>query len=448
MSNSKTVTEFFDQDYLGYARYVVESRAIPSVIDGLKPSQRKIICAANKAWKTGNEKPMKLFQLGGIVAASMKYHHGDSSLSSAMVTLAQDFKNSMPLLEAIGQFGSLRNPEAGAPRYISTKLHKNFRFLYKDFDILIPQFEEGDEIEPKYFLPIIPAVLLNGSSGIAVGFSTNILNRKAKDLVKACMNVLEDKKISSLPPYINGFSGTFEPDPESDSSWVMKGRYEVKNTTTVIIDEIPPGFTTEKYDAHLEKLLVTGIISDYDNLSSDKVNYVLRFQRAKLAELISDLKLEKTLKLTERTTENLTCIGPDKELLEFKRPQEIVQYFVEHRLKWYDVRKQFLIDKFKNQLSILSNRARFIKLILDGTIKINNVKKDLVIKQLGELKFDLIENSYSYLLGLPIHSLTTEKYAEYIEDEKLKKIELKEMEASDTKEMYKIDLRELERVIK
>jgi DNA topoisomerase-2 len=154
----KTVTDYLDTEYLSYAKYVVENRAIPSVIDGFKPTQRKIIFTANRAWKNGTEKPFKIFQLSGKVAVESFYHHGNASLDAAIIGMAQSFKNSLPLLEEIGQFGSLRSPEAGAPRYISTKLSKNFRLLYKDFELLTPRMEEGNEIEPEYFLPIIPTI--------------------------------------------------------------------------------------------------------------------------------------------------------------------------------------------------------------------------------------------------------------------------------------------------
>jgi DNA topoisomerase-2 len=176
--NNKTVTEYLDQDYAMYGMYTLENRAIPSVIYGFKPTQRKIIFIADKVWKGSNDKPLKIFQLGGRIAADAHYHHGDGSLNGAIIGMAQSFKNSLPLLDEVGQFGSLRSPEAGAPRYISTKLTPNFRLLYKDFEILEDQYEDGEKIEPKFFLPIIPTILLNGSSGIAVGFSTNILSTK------------------------------------------------------------------------------------------------------------------------------------------------------------------------------------------------------------------------------------------------------------------------------
>ena len=192
----RSIDDFFDNEYLGYAKYVVENRAIPSVIDGFKPSQRKIAYAAHKLWKTGKEKPLKVFQLGGQAAAISFFHHG--SLDGTIIGMAQDFKNSMPIFHGIGQFGSLRSPEAGAPRYIGVKFNENFRLLYKDFELVTPQYEEGEEIEPHFFLPIIPTVLLNGGSGIAVGFATNILNRNPLDLIDSCLAELNGKKIKPL----------------------------------------------------------------------------------------------------------------------------------------------------------------------------------------------------------------------------------------------------------
>ena len=123
----KSITQYLDEEYSNYAKYVIENRAIPSIIDGFKPTQRKIIHIASRVWKSKSDKPLKIFQLGGKVASDANYHHGDASLSSAIIGMAQSFKNSMPLLDEIGQFGSLRAPDSGAPRYISTKLNENFK---------------------------------------------------------------------------------------------------------------------------------------------------------------------------------------------------------------------------------------------------------------------------------------------------------------------------------
>jgi len=444
----RTVTDFFDKEYLEYAKYVVENRAIPSCIDGLKPTQRKVVHIANKIWKSGKEKPMKLFQLAGRVAAEAYYHHGNTSLESAMVGMAQGFKNSLPLLEGIGQFGSLRSPSAGAPRYISGKLHPNFRLLYKDFELLENKIEEGEKIEPEFFLPIIPTVILNGSSGIAVGFATNILNRNPKDVVNACISTLKGKKMPSLPPWLNEFSGTFTRDTVNPKTWKISGVYEVLNTTTVKITEIPPGFTYERYEEHLNNLTEKRIISGYEDNSSGKVEYVLKFQRAVLKDYISRNKLEALLKINTQETENLTTIDENGELKIFNKVEEIVKHFVEVRLTWYDKRKAYLLTKIEKELLIISNKARFIKDIIDGKLKVNNVPKKTIVLYLETANYDEVDGSYNYLLNMPIYSLTKERFNELLKQEADKKKERKVIEGTDPKDMYLSDLEALKKAIK
>jgi len=440
----REVKDFFDEEYLGYAKYVVENRAIPSVIDGFKPTQRKIIHAANKTWKTGGEKPMKVFQLSGIVASTTFYHHGSGSLDGAIIGMAQDFKNSMPLFQGIGQFGSLRSPEAGAPRYVGVKLNSNFKLLYKDFELVDSQFEEGEEIEPKFFLPIIPTVLLNGSSGIAVGFATNVLNRNPTDLINACLDVLnERKKLKELKPWIKNFQGTYEKAPDGERSWLYKGRHEVKNTTTVEITEIPPGQTYEKYEIHLNMLIERGILASYEDNSSGQVNYTLKFSRQILGDLMAREKLEDTLKMQERETENLTVLDEFGKLKIFSNAEEIVRYFVEFRLGYYQKRKDYLIEQLKRELLVLSNRARFVKGIIEEKIKVNKVAKDKIIESLKALKFDELDGSYNYLLNMPIYSLTLERYNELLKQVELKKADLEVIKKAEIREMYKKDLNEL-----
>jgi DNA topoisomerase-2 len=443
----RTVTSFFDREYLEYARYVVNSRAIPHLIDGLKPTQRKIVYVANQVWKKGNEKPMKLFQLGGRVAADAYYHHGNSSLESAMVNMAQTFKNSMPLLKGYGQFGDLRDPEAGAPRYIEATLHPNFRLLYKDFDLLEPKIEEGCEIEPEFFLPIVPTVILNGSSGIAVGFSTNILNRHPKDVIDACVAELSGKRIKELKPWILGFTGEFFRDPESPTSWQVKGRYEVQNTTTVKITEIPPSITCEKYEAHLNQLVDKGTIVDYEDNCSGNIDYVVKFQRKVLADLIEDDRLERTLKMEARESENLTVIDETGRLKVFDRAEDIVRHFVGVRLGYYDQRKAHMILRLERELVMISNRARFINDIIKGQLQINNRPKAAIEVDLEKLKYDRVDGGYGYLLGMAIHSLTKERFEELLKQRGDAEAELEMVKATDPKDMYLQDLKELKKAV-
>jgi DNA topoisomerase-2 len=444
---NKTVTEYLDQDYAMYGMYTLENRAIPSVIDGFKPTQRKIIYISDKVWRSGNEKPLKIFQLGGKIAADAHYHHGDGSLNGAIIGMAQSFKNSLPLLEEIGQFGSLRSPEAGAARYISTKLTGNFRLLYKDFELLENQVEEGNTIEPKFFLPIIPTVLLNGSSGIAVGFATNILNRNPLDLVDSCLKVLDGKKIGKLLPWWREYNGPVE-SVTGTNQYIMRGVYEVQNTTTVNITELPPSMTFQKYEAHLNSLQDRGIITSYDDNSANGINYTLKFARATLAGLIAKGKLDQTLKMIETETENLTCLNEKGKLAIFEDITQVVEYFVSFRLSFYDKRKAFLIKKYGEELIFLSNRAKFIKLIIDGKLKVNNVPRKEIVLYLQTADFDEVNGSYNYLLNMPIHSLTKETYEQLLKEVSDIKLLLAEIKKKDPTEMYREDLVELKKNLK
>ena len=449
MKKTRTVTSFFDKEYLDYARYVVENRAIPSCIDGLKPTQRKVVYIANKIWKTGNEKPMKLFQLAGRVAAEAFYHHGNTSLESSMVGMAQKFKNSLPLLEGVGQFGSLRSPAAGAPRYISAKLHPNFRLLYQDFDLLENKIEEGEKIEPAFFLPIVPTVILNGTSGIAVGFATNILNRNPKDVVDACISTLNNKKMKVLAPWIQEFKGTFIRDLENPKTWKIKGQYQIINTTTVKITAIPPNYTYERYEEILNLLQEKGIITSYDDNSSETIEYILKFRRSVLNSLVSsEGKLERTLRLNTQETENLTTLDENGKLKIFDKAEDIVKHFVDVRLGWYQTRKDYLIDKTEKQLSLVANKARFIKDIIDGKLKINNVPKEKIVTYLKTNAYDTVHGSYDYLLSMAIHSLTKERYEKLLLEKEGCIIALKTLKATDPKEMYLTDLKKLKQSIK
>ena len=444
---NKTVTEYLDQDYAMYGMYTLENRAIPSVIDGFKPTARKIIFIADKVWRTGSEKPLKIFQLGGRIASEAHYHHGDASLSGAIIGMAQSFKNSLPLLEEIGQFGSIRSPEAGAPRYISTKLTKNFRLLYKDFELLENQVEEGNVIEPKFFLPIIPTVLLNGSSGIAVGFATNILNRNPLDLIDACVKVLDGKRVGKLLPWLKDYNGPIE-QVGTSNQYIMRGQYQITNTTTVTVSELPPSVTFQKYEAHLNSLQDRGIISSYEDNSANGINYIIKFARATLTTLIEKDKLDQTLKMIETETENLTCLDERGKLLIFENIPQIVEYFTNFRLSFYSKRKAFLINKYNEELTYLSNRARFIKLIIDGKLKVNNVPRKEIILYLETNNFDQVNGTYLYLLNMPIHSLSKETYEALLKEVSEKQAELAEIKKKDPTDMYREDLADLKKNLK
>lgn len=447
MKTEKSITEFLSEEYKEFAMYTIENRAIPSVIDGLKVSARKIIHVSNSIWKTGNEKTLKVFQLAGKIASDCYYHHGNVSLENAIITMAQKFKNNVPLLEEDGQFGSIRSPQAGASRYIGTKLSENFRFIYKDFELLKFKEEEGEVIEPEYFLPIIPTVLINGSSGIAVGFYSNILNRDIKEVIDTCQKILLGKKVKEIPPSLNNFKGQFIQDSGNNKKWFISGVFERVNMSTVRITELPPSMTYEKYEDILDKLVDNKDIVSYEDNCKDNIDYTIKFTRSDLSKL-DDEKLTKLLKLEESSTEIYTTLDEFGKLKIFESTPEIIEYFVNFRLLFYNKRKQFLLDKMNRELKFLSNRGRFIKAILDGKLKINNVPKLEIIKGIELLKLEKIDDSYDYLLRMPLYSLTKEMYDKLKEDFVSKKEEIKIMEETEPKDMYLEDLSELKKKFK
>jgi len=446
MKEIRSVGNFLDHEYKDFAFDVIENRAIPSVIDGFKPTARKIVYVSNKIWKTGSEKSMKLFQLSGRVAAEAFYHHGDLSLNSTETGMCQTFKNNLCLFDGDGQFGSLRVPEAGAPRYIGCKLNSNFRKLYKDFELLEPKFEEGCEIEPSFFLPIIPMVIINGTSGIAVGYASNILNRNPKDVIQACIDVLNGDPIKELKPHLNEFSGTYTRDLTNPNKWISRGTYSIISSTDVRVTELPPSWTFEKYESYLDSLVEKKKIKDYDNNSSDKIDYTLKFTRADLSDLISSGDLDKLLKIEDSETENLTTIDENSKLKIFSRVEDLVEYFVNYRLGWYNKRKEYWIKKWTYDLDVLKNKALFISNIIKGDLVVANTPKTAIETYLESHNFLKVDDKYDYLINLPIHSLTKEKYEQLKDQLKEKKKMIDDLASKTDKDLYLSDLEELKSI--
>lgn len=445
----RSITDYLDNEYAAYGMYTIENRAIPSVIDGFKPTQRKIIYVANRLWKGSNDKPSKVFQFAGRIAADAHYHHGDTSLNSAIIGMAQTFKNSLPLLDGIGQFGSLRSPDPGAARYISTRLNGNFRNIYKDFELLESREEEGNEIEPSFFLPIIPTVLLNGSSGIAVGFATNILNRNPLDLIDTCLKSLKGKKFNEPLPWWDGFNGEVNVSEENSNAYKIKGSLEIENTTTVKINELPPSMTYQKFEVILNNLQEGGHIQYYDdNCKKEEIDYTIKFQRAILAEKIRKGYIEKMFKLEMSETENLTCLDENGKLIIFKNITDLINYFVKFRLSFYSKRKEYQLDELAKQYKTLSNRARFIKDIIDGKLKVNNIPKNTITLYLETADYDEVDGTYNYLLNMPIYSLTKERYKELLEQISNNEKETTRIDKLEPTKMYESDLLELKNKIK
>lgn len=444
----KTISDFLNKENKEYAMYVIERRAIPSIIDGLKTSQRKIIAEAFNIWRT-SKRPLKIFQFAGSIALNMRFHHGNVALEDTIVGMCQDFKNNICLFERDGQFGSMRHPNGyGAARYIGCSLSDITYKLYQDNDLTTTLIDDGFEIEPKQFFPIIPMVIVNGSSGIAVGFASNVLNRNPRDVISSCISYLKTGKVTDqLVPYFKDFSGEIIQDETNNLKWYFRGAYEIANTSTVKITEYCPDMSYEKIEAHLFSLEEKNKIVSYENNSKDSIDITVKFRREDL-EKYDDIQLRKLLKLDSSDTENLTVLDENGKLKIFTNVQDIIKYFVDFRIKYYTLRKEKKISELEKILIVLENRIKFIKLVIDNKIKIAKNTKAQIVENLEKLKFLKIDDSYDYLLNMALYSLTIERLEHLDNEYKSKKEELEIIKKTDEKTMFILDLKNLESELK
>jgi DNA topoisomerase-2 len=151
--------------------------------------------------------------------------------------------------------------------------------------------------------------------------------------------------------------------------------------------------------------------------------------------------------MEERQTENFTVLDENGQLKIFNSAKEIIEYFVDFRLSYYSKRKRYIIEKLESELLVLSNRARFIKAIIDGDLIVNNVPRSQIILYLETADFDQVDDSYSYLLNMPIHTLTLEKFQELLSQVENKEADLEKIRKIEPIQMYKSDLLELKKAL-
>lgn len=436
------ISEFYNRDYVNYSSYD-NLRKIGSVIDGQKNTARKIV---NTILDKNIKSDMKVSQLNSFMAEHTEYLHGDAS--GVIVTLAQDFAgtNNIPLLMREGNFGTRFNKEASAPRYIYTYGSREmFNMFNKDDEtILEKQFFEGSQIEPKFYLPSLPLILINGSEGISSGFAQKILPRNPKDIEKYLRYNLEGKNIQNKPlknkPFFNGFNGKIEQGDEK-TKWIIKGSIVRKSLTKVEITEIPIGYTLKGYLKVLNTLEEEGVFSRYDDFSdNNKFSFIITFHSKDLKVMSDDDILEK-LKLVKKISENYTVIDKDNRIKVFDNINDMFWYYYDVKIEYMIARKKYIINKITRSIKTDVSRYLFIKAIVNDELQINKRKKDDISKDID--KIDNIikkDGDYSYLLSMPIYSLTKEKMDALMQSIKDKKKELTDIKKNTPEDMWLRDL--------
>ncbi len=442
------ITEYFNTSVCDYGSYD-NYRKVASAIDGLKVSARKCL---HIMLKDNIKEPFKVQNFCARVSEKTNYIHGALSLYGVTVGLAQNFvgSNNIPLFKRKGSFGTRLIPEAAADRYIFTCKEDILDKIYMEEDIpnLIEQTFEGDIIEPKFYIPIIPMLLVNGSLGLTTGFSQKILSRNPIELIKWIKDKLNNKKFNGkLFPTFNGFNGKI--NQTGDNSFDIIGNYNKIQGNKIEIVEIPVGYTLASYLKVLDKLVEDKKIKDYEDLS-DGNNFHINviFWRNQGLD-IDKCNIIQELKLVKSITENYTSLDENNKIAEYKSVEEILEAFYKVRLEFYQKRKLSQINKIKNQLILNASKLNFIKGIIDGTIIISNKSEEFIIKQLEtNNNIKKINNNYNYLLNLTCSQLTKEKYNKLKEQVKNDKEQLKSINQIDIKDMWINDLDNLLKELK
>jgi len=459
--SSVSYEDFIDKELIHFSKYDCD-RSIPNLMDGLKISLRKILFSAFKKNLTTE---IKVAQFSGYVSEHSGYHHGEASLNAAIVGMAQNFvgSNNINLFMPNGQFGTRLQggKDSASERYIFTQLNKLTRTLFPSCDDNVLSYlnDDGLLVEPIFYAPIIPMVLVNGSKGIGTGFSTDIMCYNPLQIIQYLKNklALVDATFEFIP-YYDGFKGLIS--KISDEKFLIKGVYEKVGVDKIRVTELPVGYWTEDFKELLENLIepgqdkegkkITPIVKDYDDMSKDtNVDFTITLAKGKLEELEANKGdygcngLEKLLKLyTTNSTTNMHLFDADDTLQKYEKISDIIDAYYEVRLKLYQTRKDYMINAIERELVLLSNKAKYIKENLDGTIDLRKKKKEQVLEMLEAKGYDIIDddNEYKYLTKMPMDSVTEENVEKLLNDKGNKEQELFTIKNTTINQMWNSEL--------
>ncbi|XP_063239277.1 DNA topoisomerase 2 isoform X2 [Bacillus rossius redtenbacheri] len=487
-------TDFVNKELVLFSNLDNE-RSIPSMVDGLKPGQRKVLYTC---MKRKDKREVKVAQLAGSVAEHSAYHHGEASLMSTIINLAQNYvgSNNINMLQPIGQFGTrlTGGKDAASPRYIFTMLSPLAKFIFHPHDepLLKNQYDDNQKIEPVWYMPVIPMVLVNGADGIGTGWMTKIPNYNPREIIANLKRMLEGEEPKEMTPWYKNFRGIIE--KVSHQRYVTFGEVGIIADDKVEITELPIGVWTQNYkESVLEPLLhgaekTPGQIKDYKEYNTDTtVRFVVTMNAEKLMQLEFD-GLHKFFKLqTSFTTTSMCVFDGNLVMRKFESVEDILKEFYTLRLSFYEKRKAYLEGILSAESLKLSNQARFILEKCSGELVVENKKRKVMMDELKKRGYEedpvyqwkmkqdkeaalaeaqaredaessqteeeqdkLTTESYNYLLGMTMWSLTLEKKEELLRKRDEKLLELKVLREKSPAVLWHEDLdkllEELERV--
>lgn len=433
-----SVQNFFNDNFKLYSAHS-NVRGLPFIGDGFKQAHRKAMWGMISRGENAPKDTVE--RIASKAASDTDYHHGVGSLEGTIVGLAQDFagSNNMNLLSPEGQFGSRLDKKPSASRYIKTQLHENFRKLFKKEDDAIMEwnYSNGVKIEPKYFIPILPTVLINGAEGMGTGHATLIFSYNPNDLKEAALQILSGKKLKKygLTPFFRGFTGEVLRNPDTGQV-TTRGKLSVVNTTNIKITELPVGMESDPYEAHLFKLQDAKFINDFDFVYEEGYDISVKVPRTTTD--LNEEELYKRFKLERKDTENFTMWGADGFIKKFETAEEVLEEFVTWRLKQYAKRLAAQVEQTSADIEWSSMKIRFINFYLKNTKLFKDTGKKELIALLLENDFP----EYDRLLAMNLWNLTRDRIAELQKELDELKAKLIELKSETPENIYKRELKE------
>jgi len=449
---TRKTTDFFSREYCDYSSYD-NLRKIASLVDGQKNAARKIL------WYTlqkNQRNEIKVSQLNSKVAEDTEYLHGD--MSGVIVNLAKDYTgtNNINLMYPEGNFGTVVIPEASAPRYIYTYGTEDLFniFTKDDNEILEHQIFEGHKIEPKFMLPNLPMLLVNGAEGISSGYAQKILPRNPDEIKEYLKYRLSEdmpngsnkssasstsKKPFQNKPFYKGFTGAIKPGAES-KQWEIYGVFK-RVANKVYITELPIGYSLKSYIKVLNKLEDDKIIIGYEDNTDKTFNFTVQFNR-KYLDSLSDEKIIDILKLKKKVTENYTVMDQFNVVRTFESIGEIFDEYYNVKIDYLHKRKEYLLKTITQEIRVSVSKYMFIKAIQDGTLIITKRPTEDIIADLDKMdKVIKLDDGYDYLLNMSIRSLTKERMQKLLETIKKLKLDLDTLNKTSVQKMWLNELK-------
>lgn len=471
---------FVDRELILFSQ-ADNTRSIAHFMDGMKPSQRKVLFAC---FKRNLKQEIKAAQLAGYISEHAAYHHGEASLTQTIIGMAQNFvgSNNINLLKPCGQFGTrlMGGKDAASPRYVFTKLENITRCIFHPHDDALLEYLEDDgmSIEPSFYVPVIPMALVNGSDGIGTGWSSTVPTFNPREIVANLRCMLEggrgEEPLLLMKPWYRGFTGEVltkaasptasSPTPAAASSagsFTTTGKIEAIDERTVLITELPVGKWTSDFKVALESMMAGGdapttLVKDFkENHTDTTVRFTVTLTEPidDIGDLVKKFKLESSV-----STSNMHMFDTDGRIRKFEGPMDVMKAFFPVRLEYYGKRKAFLADKLTAEWDKLDNRVKFVTAVIGGELVVANRKKRDLEEELRKRGFkafrtaeaDNADNDgaaaddYDYLLSMKLWSLTAERVLELTRARDAKRAELDTLLATTAASLWLADLDRLE----